>query len=174
MRNMTDCRRPRACGHHHLLRCDGRVFRWNKNRRSIENFGQVSGICVAVSSAPFLTEFPEFTQSARRTLCPLCSLCLAVEFGTARVPFFDEVVEGDFPRPKNKNHQPDREKYERIRIVELRRVREERGERGLPVPQLPLFPPLRFRVTFAQAEIYNYKCSLRDNLGMVGKVIVLP
>jgi hypothetical protein len=136
---MTDCRRPGACGHHHLLRCGGGDFRWNK----IDATSKIS-------------------------------VTLAVECGPIRVPFFDEVVEGDFPGPKNKNHQPDREKYERIRIVELRRVREERGERGLPVPQLPLFPPSRFRVTFAQAGIYNYKCSLRDNLGMVGKVIVLP
>jgi plastocyanin len=45
---------------------------------------------------------------------------------------------------------------------------------GLPVPQLPLFPPTRFRVTFTQAGTYNYKCSLHDSLGMVGKVIVLP
>jgi plastocyanin len=45
---------------------------------------------------------------------------------------------------------------------------------GLPVPQLPLFPPARFRVTFTQAGTYNYKCSLHDNLGMVGKVIVMP
>jgi plastocyanin len=45
---------------------------------------------------------------------------------------------------------------------------------GLPVPQLPLFPPTRFRVTFMAPGIYNYICSLHDNLGMVGKVIVLP
>jgi plastocyanin len=45
---------------------------------------------------------------------------------------------------------------------------------GLPVPQLPLFPPTRFRLTFTQAGSYNYKCSLHDSLGMVGKVIVLP
>jgi plastocyanin len=45
---------------------------------------------------------------------------------------------------------------------------------GLPVPQLPLFPPTRFRVTFTQAGTYNYKCSLHDTLGMLGKVIVLP
>jgi plastocyanin len=34
--------------------------------------------------------------------------------------------------------------------------------------------PTRFRVTFTQAGTYNYKCVLHDNLGMVGKVIVLP
>jgi plastocyanin len=45
---------------------------------------------------------------------------------------------------------------------------------GLPVPQLPLFPPSRFRVTFTAAGTYSYICSLHDNLGMVGKVIVLP
>jgi len=45
---------------------------------------------------------------------------------------------------------------------------------GIPVPQLPLFPPSRFRVTFLKAGTYNYKCALHDTLGMVGKVIVLP
>ena len=45
---------------------------------------------------------------------------------------------------------------------------------GAPVPQLPLFPPSRFRVTFTEHGTYNYKCALHDNLGMVGKVIVLP
>ena len=34
--------------------------------------------------------------------------------------------------------------------------------------------PTRFRVTFTQAGTYNYKCVLHDNLGMVGKVVVLP
>jgi len=49
------------------------------------------------------------------------------------------------------------------------------GYTGLtPVPIPPLFPPARFRVTFTQPGTYNYKCSLHDNLGMVGKVIVLP
>jgi len=49
------------------------------------------------------------------------------------------------------------------------------GYTGLtPVPMPPLFPPTRFRVTFAQAGIYKYQCSLHDNLGMVGEVIVLP
>jgi len=49
------------------------------------------------------------------------------------------------------------------------------GYTGLtPVPLPPLFPPTRFRVTFTQPGTYNYKCSLHDNLGMVGKVVVLP
>jgi plastocyanin len=49
------------------------------------------------------------------------------------------------------------------------------GYTGLtPVPMPPLFPPTRFRVTFAQPGTYNYKCSLHDNLGMVGTVVVLP
>lgn len=49
------------------------------------------------------------------------------------------------------------------------------GYTGLtPVPLPPLFPPTRFRVTFTSPGTYNYKCSLHDNLGMVGKVIVLP
>jgi plastocyanin len=49
------------------------------------------------------------------------------------------------------------------------------GYTGLtPVPLPPLFPPTRFRITFTQPGTYNYKCSLHDNLGMVGKVDVLP
>ena len=31
-----------------------------------------------------------------------------------------------------------------------------------------------FRVTFMGPGTYNYKCSLHDNLGMVGQVVVLP
>ncbi|HKW56309.1 MAG TPA: plastocyanin/azurin family copper-binding protein [Candidatus Acidoferrum sp.] len=42
------------------------------------------------------------------------------------------------------------------------------------VPQGPVFPSTRFRVTFTAAGTYPYKCSFHDNLGMVGKVIVLP
>ncbi|HKW65258.1 MAG TPA: plastocyanin/azurin family copper-binding protein [Candidatus Acidoferrum sp.] len=43
-----------------------------------------------------------------------------------------------------------------------------------PVPLAPLFPPTRFRATFTEPGVYNYKCSLHDNLGMVGTVVVLP
>src|SRR5216684_5535687 len=32
----------------------------------------------------------------------------------------------------------------------------------------------RFRITFTNAGIYPYKCALHDNLGMVGRIIVLP
>jgi plastocyanin len=41
---------------------------------------------------------------------------------------------------------------------------------------VPQSPPgvTRFRVTFKQPGIYDYKCELHDNLGMVGKVIVFP
>ena len=42
------------------------------------------------------------------------------------------------------------------------------------VAQFPAFPPTRFRVTFTKAGTYPYKCSFHDNLGMLGKVIVLP
>jgi len=31
----------------------------------------------------------------------------------------------------------------------------------------------RFRITFTEAGTYNYICALHDDLGMVGKVIVL-
>lgn len=45
-------------------------------------------------------------------------------------------------------------------------------------PGLPSNPlaanPTRFRVTFTQPGTYPYKCVLHHNLGMVGKVIVLP
>ena len=41
------------------------------------------------------------------------------------------------------------------------------------LPQAPL-GVTRFRVTFTQPGVYNYKCALHDNLGMVGEVIVLP
>lgn len=34
--------------------------------------------------------------------------------------------------------------------------------------------PTRFRATFTQPGTYNYHCVFHDNLGMVGKVIVLP
>jgi len=34
--------------------------------------------------------------------------------------------------------------------------------------------PTRFRATFTQPGTYNYHCFFHDNLGMVGKVIVLP
>lgn len=41
---------------------------------------------------------------------------------------------------------------------------------------VPVSPPgvTRFRVTFLQPGTYDYICALHDNLGMVGKVIVLP
>jgi plastocyanin len=41
------------------------------------------------------------------------------------------------------------------------------------VPQSPPSIPV-FRVTFMKPGTYNYICALHDNLGMVGKVIVLP
>ena len=41
---------------------------------------------------------------------------------------------------------------------------------------VPQSPPAYtvFRITFTHAGTYDYKCALHDNLGMVGKVIVLP
>jgi plastocyanin len=51
-------------------------------------------------------------------------------------------------------------------------------EPGLPsnslVANAIALNPTRFRVTFVNPGTYNYKCSLHDNLGMVGKVIVHP
>jgi plastocyanin len=43
-------------------------------------------------------------------------------------------------------------------------------------PGVPQSPPggTVFRVTFTQPGTYDYKCELHDNLGMVGKVVVLP
>ena len=42
--------------------------------------------------------------------------------------------------------------------------------------QAPLNPnsATRFRATFTQPGIYQYKCALHDGLGMVGQIIVLP
>ena len=42
------------------------------------------------------------------------------------------------------------------------------------VPQGPVFPPTRFRVTFTTPGTYLYVCAFHDNLGMDGTVIVLP
>lgn len=44
---------------------------------------------------------------------------------------------------------------------------------GIGIPQAPL-TVTRFRVTFAQAGTYPFKCALHDNLGMTGQVIVRP
>jgi plastocyanin len=40
------------------------------------------------------------------------------------------------------------------------------------LPQAPL-GVTRFRVTFSRPGVFNYICALHDELGMVGKVIVL-
>jgi plastocyanin len=42
------------------------------------------------------------------------------------------------------------------------------------VPQGPVSPPTRFRVTFTTPGTYPYVCAFHDNLGMAGQVIVLP
>jgi len=43
----------------------------------------------------------------------------------------------------------------------------------VPLPQTPL-GTTRFRVTFTNAGVYPYICALHDELGMRGKVTVLP
>ncbi len=42
------------------------------------------------------------------------------------------------------------------------------------VPQAPVYPPTRFRVTFTTPGTYPYVCAFHDNLGMQGTVIVQP
>jgi len=42
------------------------------------------------------------------------------------------------------------------------------------VPQAPVSPPTRFRITFTTPGTYPYVCAFHDNLGMDGTVIVLP
>ena len=42
------------------------------------------------------------------------------------------------------------------------------------VPQAPVWPPTRFRVTFTTPGTYPYVCAFHDNLGMHGTVNVLP
>jgi plastocyanin len=42
------------------------------------------------------------------------------------------------------------------------------------ITNVALNNPTRFRVTFTSPGTYNYHCALHDNLGMVGKVILIP
>ncbi|HEV2615493.1 MAG TPA: plastocyanin/azurin family copper-binding protein [Candidatus Acidoferrales bacterium] len=55
-------------------------------------------------------------------------------------------------------------------------ILEDEPKPGPPGPGYPTNPisPTRFRVTFTQPGTYPYRCVLHDNLGMVGKVVVLP
>ena len=50
------------------------------------------------------------------------------------------------------------------------------GAAPMNQPGVPASPPgvTRFRVTFLHAGTYDYICALHNDLGMVGKVIVLP
>jgi plastocyanin len=41
-------------------------------------------------------------------------------------------------------------------------------------PQGPVSPPTRFRITFTTPGTYPYVCAFHDNLGMEGRVTVLP
>ena len=51
---------------------------------------------------------------------------------------------------------------------------ESRGnEQHFGLAQAPL-GLTRFRVTFTQPGVYQYKCVLHDELGMVEQIIVLP
>lgn len=43
-----------------------------------------------------------------------------------------------------------------------------------PVPVAVKDMNQRFRVTFTQPGVYNYRCVLHDNLGMLGRVNVVP
>jgi plastocyanin len=45
---------------------------------------------------------------------------------------------------------------------------------GLTQAPFNLNSATRFRATFTQPGIYQYKCVLHDELGMVGIIIVLP
>lgn len=42
------------------------------------------------------------------------------------------------------------------------------------VPQGPVAPPTRFRITFTTPGTYPYVCAFHDNLGMDGTVVVVP
>src|SRR5579863_7604039 len=42
------------------------------------------------------------------------------------------------------------------------------------VPQGPVYPPTRLRITFTTPGIYPYVCAFHDSLGMNGQIIVLP
>jgi len=42
------------------------------------------------------------------------------------------------------------------------------------IPQGPVTPPTRFRITFTTPGTYPYVCAFHDNLGMDGQVTVLP
>ncbi|HXT87293.1 MAG TPA: plastocyanin/azurin family copper-binding protein [Verrucomicrobiae bacterium] len=42
------------------------------------------------------------------------------------------------------------------------------------ISNVALSNPSRFRATFTRAGVYNYKCLLHDDIGMVGKIIVQP
>src|ERR1700722_8068059 len=45
-----------------------------------------------------------------------------------RVLFLDEIIESDLARPKHQDHQSEGQVDERVSIVELGRIREERGK----------------------------------------------
>ena len=47
------------------------------------------------------------------------------------------------------------------------------GHERIAVPASPL-GATRFRITFTKAGAYSYICSFHDELGMKGKIIVLP
>jgi len=50
------------------------------------------------------------------------------------------------------------------------------GAAPMNLPNVAVAPPAvtKFRVTFLHPGTYDYKCALHDNLGMLGKVIVMP
>ena len=54
-------------------------------------------------------------------------LLSAANLAPIRVLFLDQVIESDLAGSEDQNHQSEREVDKRVRIVELGRIREERG-----------------------------------------------
>ena len=57
-----------------------------------------------------------------------CQLSSVVNSAPIRVLFLDEIIESDLAGSEDQDHQSEREVDERVSIVELGRIREERGK----------------------------------------------